>query len=131
MSTKGICAECGNSVDEDDATAVSDDVGLCRSCFVKTAEAPAIQPPAKISRRTRWITGAAGAAVAVVGIGVAVALSKNEVKITGRGRSGGGRGLDLRTIVQGHPKQQAYGPTWSLHREISIEPYLRGPARAA
>lgn len=128
MSTNRICRECGKPADDDEAPTVYDDVGLCELCFAKTAETPT-EPPAKTDRRARWIVGAAGAAA--VGIGLAVALSKNEVKFSARARSGSGRTLDHITPVRGHRKQQAYGPNWSLHRELLINPHYRGPARAA
>jgi len=111
---------------------------------------PPVDPPAKTNRRTRWIgVGAAGAAV-VLGVGVAVASSKDEVKLSGlapRGRadalsknkmklagrtpSGGRRALDHRVSVRRHPRLQAYGPGYSLRREIWIDPHSRGPAITA
>lgn len=111
---------------------------------------PPVAPPVKTSRRTWWIAaGAAGAAI-VVGIGVAVALSKDKVtlaglapsggrdalskhkaKLAGLAPSGGGRTLDHGVSVQGHPRRQAYGRGYSLHRDIWIDSHSRGPATAA
>lgn len=82
------------------------------------------EPPAKTSRRTRWITGAAAVAAAV-GIGVAV------VRFSGRASIGDDRTLDdLIAIVQGHFKQQAHGPDWSQHRKLWIDPYPRQASAA-
>lgn len=93
-----------------------------------TAETPA-EPPVKTNRRSRWI--AAGAAVAL-GIGVvAIALSKNEVKAAVGVPSGGGLIPDPKVSVNGHSRRQSYGPHYSLHRDIQIDPYLRGQRRAA
>ncbi len=33
---------------------------------------------------------------------------------------------DYRYWVSGHERQQAYGPGWSLHRSVDIQPFLRG-----
>lgn len=33
-------------------------------------------------------------------------------------------------LVEGHWKNQAYGPQWSLRKQILIEPYYRGPLKA-
>ena len=34
-------------------------------------------------------------------------------------------------LVRAHPKMQAYGPGWQLHRPIDIAQYVRGAADAA
>jgi hypothetical protein len=74
MSTSRICHECGYSADDDEDRTIYDGVGLCESCFAKTAQTPA-KTSLKTNRRTRWIISAAGAAVAL-GFGVVVALAK-------------------------------------------------------
>jgi hypothetical protein len=80
------------------------------------------EPPAKTNRR-RLVAGGVVAAAAV-GIGFVV------VKFAGRAASGGNLTHDVATIVQGHYKQQAYGPDWQYQRKIWISPYERA-ARAA
>jgi hypothetical protein len=34
-------------------------------------------------------------------------------------------------LVSGYPKMQAYGPNWSQHRKIFVDPYPRRVASAA
>lgn len=82
-------------------------------------------------RRSRWITGAAVVAVAALGAGVAVAFSKNGLKLGGSAPLGSGPTPAHLASVQGHLRQQAFGPGYALHREIWIDPYLRAVRRAA
>lgn len=86
-------------------------------------------PPVGKNQRDRWLA-AVGVAAAVAGIGVYVIVTKKrpgaevaELAHAVRKSAGG--------LVSGHPKMQAYGPQWSLHRPIEIGPYFRGAAAAA
>jgi hypothetical protein len=51
---------------------------------------------------------------------------------TPRSRTAGGTGTrnrarpDHRYWVSGHERQQAYGPGWSLHKTVDIQPFLKG-----
>jgi hypothetical protein len=40
--------------------------------------------------------------------------------------TGEGNSPKVQGMVAGHPRHQAYGPKWSLHRWIHIEPFWRG-----
>lgn len=103
------------------------------------------EPPAEPSRRTRWLL----AGGAVLGIVVLAALSKNGVKLSGlaqfggpdamsgnssnhtnRARSGSRRPLDHRIDVPAYPRQQAYGPNYSLRKPVMVAPHSRGPEMA-
>lgn len=42
-----------------------------------------------------------------------------------------GKPLLIRTKVQGHWRNQAYGPKWTMHRVKWIEPFWRGPETGA
>lgn len=101
----------------------------------ETPAEPPLDQEDKPSRRTRWITGCAAAAVAIVGVGIAVAFSKKNPSVpTLRDASlpakAVRRPLDHQVPVRQHVRRQPYGPNRSLRKEIIIPEHLRGPKAA-
>jgi uncharacterized membrane protein len=92
-----------------------------------TGETPA-ESPVKLSRRARWLTVVTVVVVVVV---VAAAWSRGEEEPLASARSGGGRKTGCSDTVRGHPRMQACGPQRSQRRQVWIDPYSRGPQRAA
>ena len=92
-----------------------------------TSETPA-EPPVKISRRARWIAGFTTIVVVVV---VVATMAGSEEKPMAGARGGGGRKPGYSDHVREHTRMQAYGPQHSQRRQVRIDPYPRGPVRAA
>lgn len=104
----------------------------------ETPADPQLDREDKPSRRTRWITGGAGAAVAVVSVGVAVAFSKKGVSgpvvkddsVPSLAAEAVRRSLDRQVPVRQHVRRQPYGPNRSRRKEIIIREHFRGPKAA-
>lgn len=114
-----------------------------------TDEAPITDEARARTNRRTWLIILSTAGVVAVGVGVIVlsktdatfsrsalkagtaALAENQVEGGVRVPSGVGRALDHAISVQGHARQQAYGPGNSLRKTIQIAPHFRGPGIAA